>query len=153
MKNLFSIKTILLAILFVCTMFGASAQSTKPRWGTGINDNNTGSALQYKYITATDAVGADTTKLAPRSFMTIVNCTNVVDSIAFSATVTNAYVGDRIVFLATNSAGSGHLVKFVGANWSASSTGPSVTLTSSKKANIEWVFDGTIWVETQRVTQ
>lgn len=124
-----------------------------PRWGTGVNQDNTGRILTYRYLLATDATGADTVKLAPRAFSTIIQY-SAVDSLSFSlSNVTQCYIGDELQVLVTNSSGSGHLVKFVGTGWQFGSSGASITLTASKRANIAFIYDGIYWVEQSRLVQ
>lgn len=148
MKNLrFLLLTILTALAF-----GASAQSTTPRFGTTPGQDNTGRVLNYRFYSPTDAAGADTVNLALRAYQTVISYT-AVDSLAFDAkTITNCYVGDRLTFIVTNSSGSGHQVKFIGSNWALSSDG-DIALTSGTKATIEFVFDGESWLESGRQVQ
>jgi hypothetical protein len=155
MKNKILFRAILVGLLAILGIASTYAQSTTPRWGTNSTTNldNTGRVLNYRYQAVTDGTGADTAKLQPRAFTTIVQCNSVVDSIAFSATTTNAYVGDRLIFMATNTAGSGHQLKFVGTTWQFGSGGAAAALTASKRANLEFVFDGVSWVECQRLVQ
>jgi hypothetical protein len=146
-------KKVLQLILAIAFVLPAVAQHTTPRFGTVAGDDNTGRILTYRYATVTDAAGADTVKLAPRAWTTIIQYT-ATDSLAFSVpTLTNSYVGDEITVLVTNSSGSGHLVKFVGSNWQVGSGGASLALTASKRANITFVFDGVTWVEQSRLVQ
>lgn len=167
MKNL-KLSTLLIGCLAIFAMSFTSPEvhtagldkyvksdtATQPRWGgSGANVDNTGRVLTYKYLTVTDATGADSVRLNPQSYQTIVKYT-AVDSLAFVALAGNgrAAIGDQLTFLVTNSAGAGHKVKFVGAFWAVGSGG-DITLTASKKATIKWVFDGFVWVEQSRTVQ
>ena len=147
-------KWLFLAAFFMLTGITASAQNTIPRFGITPNDDNTGRILTYRYFVAVDNPGADTVNLAPRAWETIILINPVVDSLAFNiSSLVNCYVGDRLTFQALNSPGSGHLLKFIGANYQTGSGGPAIALTSGKRANITFRFDGTAWVETGRIVQ
>lgn len=145
-------KNILTLLVLTAFALCAKAQSSTPRFGTTPNQDNTGRSLTYKYITKTDATGADTLRITTNAYVTIVKAT-VVDSLAFAPILTKAYAGDKLEFLITNSAGSGHLAKFVGANWQVGTGGASLALTASKRATISFEFDGTYWVERCRTVQ
>lgn len=146
-------KKLLLFASFLVFATVSFAQNTTPRFGNAKNQDNTGRVATWRYITPTDAAGADTVKLLPHSYTTIVQYT-AADSLAFNVTsLANCYVGDELQFLVTNVSGSGHQVKFVGSNWQVGSGGASITLTASKRANINFIFDGTYWVETSRLVQ
>lgn len=141
---------ILALALSVSTAF---AQNTVPRFGITTNQDNTGRVMTWKYLKPTDAAGADTVKLYPRAYTTLIQY-SAVDSLSFNVTnLTGSYVGDELQFIVTNASGSGHLVKFVGSNWQVGSGGAAITLTASKRANINFIFDGVFWVETSRVVQ
>lgn len=144
---------LILSIGFLAS--GVLAQSTTPRFGTTKNQDNTGRVLTYKFVSTADATGADTVKLAPSAWETVViPSATIKDSLSYSLTsLTNCSAGDAIVFMFTNSSGSGHKVKFVGSGWQFSSSGSSITLTTAKRATIKFIFDGAAWVETGRVVQ
>lgn len=146
-------KKIVFLSLFVAMASVALAQNTVPRYGIATNQDNTGRVMTWKYLKPTDAAGADTVKLFPKAYTTVVQFT-ALDSLAFNVTnLAQSYVGDELEFIVTNIAGSGHLVKFVGSNWQMGSGGAAITLTASKRANIFFVFDGTFWVENSRLVQ
>jgi hypothetical protein len=131
----------------------AEDTSTIPRFATAAGDDNTGRIMTWRYFTPTDAAGADTAKLYPRAYTTIIKYT-AVDSLAFSISNTSqSYIGDELTFIVTNSSGSGHQVKFVGTGWQVGSGGAAIALTASKRANINFVYDGIYWVETSRLAQ
>lgn len=164
MKKIFSLSFLVALVAILASSFATPAvlPSTSPvkvdtaiipRWGTGANNDNTGRVLTWRYLLATDAAGADTVKLAPRAFSTTIQY-SAVDSLAFSlSSLTQCYIGDELQVLITNSSGSGHLVKFVGTGWQFGSSGASITLTASKRANIAFVYDGIYWVEQSRLVQ
>lgn len=142
----------LLLSAFACIV---NAQSLTPRFGNTPNQDNTGRSLNYKFNNTAERAGADTVKLIPSSFETYVIPTGTItDSISYQIkSSTSAYAGDRITFIVVNSSGSGHKLKFVGSAWQVSSSGASITLTTAKRATIEFVFDGVYWLETKRVVQ
>lgn len=149
MKNLLSI------ILFCAFALTANAQSTLPRFGTTPSQDNTGRALNYKFVSTADAVGADTVKLTPSAFETVVIPSGTItDSLSYSLkSLVTSFAGDMIAFSFINSAGASHKIKFVGSNWQFSASGSSITLTTAKRARINFMFDGTQWVETSRMVQ
>lgn len=140
----------LIALLFLVAF---TATSFAQRFGTSKNQDNTGRVLTYALVTTADVAGADTIKLNLNAFETFVKPSSVVDSLTYSfSSVSNAKLGDRVEFLFINSSGSGHKIKFVN-NVQVGSSGASITLTSSKRANISFVFDGVYWVEEKRLVQ
>ena len=142
-----SLKVFLFAAIAICACLATSAQSTAPRWGLGNNGDNTGRALNYRYAVVTDTAGADTTVIRSRAWETIVRV-NLLDSLSVSPVLTNAYAGDRLIFLATGT--SGDKLKFVGSNWISAG---AATLSSGLRAVVTFIFDGTKWVEKSRVVQ
>lgn len=142
MKNLI----ILILLAFIGTT--VSAQSTSPRFGTSSKDDNTGRVLTYAKISLTDAAGADSATLYTTNYSTVV-AVALTDSFTLkSPTVKKCYYSDRLTIIATGT--SGKKLKFTGSNWIA--TG-AATLSSGGKAVINFVFDGTKWVEEARVVQ
>lgn len=125
------------------------AQSTTPRFGITKNQDNTGRGLTYKWATKTDATGADSLKIVPNAWSTIVRFSTVTDSVALVVSSTaNCYAGDNIQVIATGS--SGGKVKFVGTNFQTAGT---ATLSTGATAVVTLVFSGTKWVEVSRVVQ
>jgi hypothetical protein len=144
MKNLF---------LALITVFAFSvvtnAQYTTPRTGTGANNDLTFRNLQLKYVSATDVAGADTVKLNPNAFLTLVKVA-LVDSLSLKLpSVANSYLGD-VIKITINGGTSGNKLKFVGSNYTYASS--SIAVSTGRKANIEFVFDGASWQETGRAT-
>jgi hypothetical protein len=100
MKKFFALLT---ATLFIVAV--SFAQSTTPRFGTGIKDN-TGRTLTYAYVTTTDAAGADSTTLNPNAWQTNVRVA-LADSIYYkSPVVTRSYAGDKITIVASGASGN-----------------------------------------------
>lgn len=142
MKKLFSL-LFLIAIVAL-----ANAQSTTPRFGTAKNDDNTGRVLTYKFFAVTDAAGADSIVAVPRAWQTNYRV-SLTDSLTFKQpNITYSYAGDNIRIIASGA--SGTKVKFYGTYWQSAGT---ATLGSTGKAIIEFVFDGTNWIEAGRYVQ
>jgi hypothetical protein len=142
-------KKIFLAMVLLAAAFGVSAQSTAPRFGTAKNQDNTARVLTYAYITGIDATGPDTLKTVPAAFHTYYRLSTVADSTGINITSTvQSYAGDLITVVASGS--SGGFVKFIGSNWL--STGKA-TLSTTGRAVINFVFDGSKWVEASRQVQ
>jgi hypothetical protein len=142
-------------ILFLSILFAfainAEAQNTVPRYGITPNADNTGRVLTYNFAANTDAAGKDTLKVVANAFQT--NYINTVtDSVAFIANVTNCYAGDHISFVFIKGTGAG-TVLWLGGNWKLSTANYRLTLTANKRTNIDFIFDGTYWLETGRATQ
>lgn len=131
----------------------AFSQSTTPRTGTGANNDNTFRAATFSYATVTDAAGIDTSKYNLNAYQNRI-AVNLTDTLAINLTpVTRCYYGDLLTVTVVNSSGAGAL-KFIGSNVETSD-GSSARLyvTSSKRANIRFVFDGSKWVEISRLVQ
>ena len=142
-----------LSILFVCLSFAASAQTVTPRTGTGANNDNTYRAATFSYKAISDATGIDTVKLNLNAFNNRVKVA-LADTVALNLTpITNCFYGDVLIVTVTNSTGAGAL-KFIGSNVETTDgSSGRLYITSAKRANISFVFDGAKWVETGRVVQ
>ena len=140
----------LLSILAVT--FSAVAQNTIPRFQESAQKRQTINKLNA-YTTVTDTTGSDTAYLAPNAAKTIVKL-SVKDSIAVKfSKVTNSYVGDEVLIIATNASGASHKIKILSTNTEPSSSGGTVTLASTLGAVIRYVFNGAKWVEASRAVQ
>lgn len=139
----------LISFLLVCFAFVAvNAQSTSPRFGTAKNDDNTGRVLTYRYVTLTDATGADSVSLYPSAYSNTYRVA-LTDSLFIKGpTVTASYASDHITFVASGSSGS--KLKFDTANFISAG---AATLSTSGRAVINFIFDGVKWVEYSRVLQ
>lgn len=146
MKNFF---LSIIAIFAFFLSFGVNAQSTSPRYGTSVNNDNTGRAFTYKYTSITDAAGADSVAVVPAYSGNIYRVT-LVDSLTFKQPViTKSYAGDEITIVASAASGTPKL-KFTGSNWLTAGT---ATLSTNKRAVITLIFDGAKWIEKSRVVQ
>jgi len=87
MKKYFAI------LMLVCIGSFASAQSTSPRFGTLKNQDNTGRALTYGYVTPAYAASV---ALVPRYYDTTVKVGQLTGNLTLTVTVTNCYVGDKL---------------------------------------------------------
>lgn len=153
MKNLIFIFLTLITV-------AVNAQSTTPRTGNAGNIDNTYRKLNYKYVPVTaDAAGLDTLLVKPNAFHTQYFIASLTDSVAINVTtIANSYLGDELSLIITNSSGSNHAVKWAGAyiQSATTTTGGAVGtayLTSSKRAVINFVFNGLVWVEVSRMIQ
>lgn len=137
-------KKIILLSIFAFSL-SASAQIATPRFGTTAGRDNTGRVLTYGY---SEPAYAATITVVPNRFETIYKVATLTGNASIVSTVTNAHVGDRIVFLFTADATS-RTVTF--------STGmiPSATLVVdiSEKASATFIFNGTAFMEQSRAKQ
>ena len=149
-------KKIVSIFILILSVVALNAQTTTPRTGTGANNDNTFRAMTIKYVAVADAAGNDTVKLNLNAFKTLVPVA-LTDSVSINLTpVTRCYLGDQVQFLVTNTSGAGK-VKFIGSNFEVSSDstygGSTLSVASSKRAQMVFTFDGVKWVETSRITQ
>ena len=144
MKKYFSF---LIAALLVAS--SAMSQSTSPRFATTKNGDNTGRVLTYGYVNLTDAAGADSVVLNPRFYQSYYQIV-LLDSFTLKQpTLTSSYAGDHITIICTAASGTPFL-KFSGSNWV---TTGKATLSTNLRAVIDLIFDGSKWVEQNRVVQ
>ena len=142
-------KNILLLIGLSFGVIFSQAQSTSPRWGGGPPQNdNTGRVLTYalKTVTTTTATAVSYQKV--NAFQTIIKVGPVNSSFTDSVNVTNAYVGDQIIFIFSAGA-TGGTVTF-GNNMVPSAT---MAVDASSKATVSFIFDGVAWIETARAKE
>jgi len=122
-----------------------NAQSTSPRWGSAKNEDNTGAVLTWKYVVLADAIGADSVILSPNAYNSVYKIA-LTDSVYFkSPVVKNSYVGDNLILVAGGA--SGAKIKF---SSTLLVTAGTATLSTSGKAIIRFIFDGSKWVESGR---
>lgn len=146
-------KNIVAIILFAVFAVAANAQTVTPRTGTGANNDNTFRAMTVKYVAVTDATGNDTAKINFNAYQTLVRIDTLKDSVSLNFTpVTRCYFGDRATVVVKNGA-SGSKVKLAGSNIEVGSSGTTLSITASKLAVIEFVFNGYKWLETNRIVQ
>jgi len=141
-------KKILFILSFVAFSFVSNAQSTTPRFGSGVGNDNTGRVLTYVYTSVTDAAGADSVTLKPNAWETVVRITLVDSLMLNSPSVTRSFAGDRMELVVSGA--SGKKVKFAATNFITAGT---ATLSTSGRSVISLIFDGAKWVESGRVTQ
>jgi len=134
--------------MFAIFGMNANAQHTTPRFGTSAGEDNTGRVLTYKFISATDAAGADSLYVAANAWQTTVRIA-LTDSFSLKQPgVSKCYAGDNLVVVASGA--SGKKLKFVGSNWLSAGT---ATLSSVGRAIVTFIFDRAKWVEASRVVQ
>lgn len=144
MKKLFSL------IFILSFAVAAIAQSTLPRFGTKPNQSNTGQFLTYKMTGYTFVSGADSLKLSPNAFQTIIAPDSLADSLMVKiVSVKSSYLGDKIYFTAV-AKGASRKVKLVTTNLSSAGT---LTCLQNKRITIVFIFDGVKWVEVTRYTE
>lgn len=142
-------KVIFLLIGALSFLSATQAQSTTPRYGTSANQDNTGRALSWRWVTVTDAAGADSIVSRARDYHTTYRVT-LTDSLTFKQpVVTSCYAGDQMEIIVSAASGTPFL-KFTGTNWVTAGT---ATLSTKLRAVIRFVFDGAKWVEASRVVQ
>lgn len=146
MKKIFAFAILMMA--FATT----NAQTTTPRYGYSTGRDRTYRPMTLNYIALTDAAGFDSTTIAPKNFYTQYKVTlTASDSLRFtSPTVTNSYFGDRISIIATAGAGTSKMTFSWHANTKWRTTSPFVSITSGHYAIINFVFNGSVWVEESR---
>ena len=144
-------KLIFLLAILGAFYVNANAQNTVPRYGITPNADNTGRVLTYAYAAVTDKAGKDSTTITANAFQTNYIAT-VTDSVAFIANVTNCYAGDHIAFVFIKGTGTGTIL-WLGGNWKLSTANYRQSLTANKRTTIDFIFDGTYWLEAGRVTQ
>ena len=106
-------KIIFLALL--AFSLNASAQIATPRFGTTAGRDNTGRVLTYGY---SEPAYAATITVVPDRFETIYKVATLTGNASIVTTVTNAHVGDRIVFLFTADAtGASELMLKKAVHW------------------------------------
>jgi hypothetical protein len=143
MKKLISI--LLIGVVFACSI---AAQSTTPRFGTTGNVDNTGRALNWKYITTTPTSSTATLTQNPNAYTTIIKIGPLRHALSDSLSATKAYVGDEVIFLfESDTLTAGRVVTF---NSNAIKSAGTLTVTKSKKATVTFIFDGVIWIEKSR---
>lgn len=141
MKNL---KFVLVAAFVAFLTSAVNAQSTSPR-----------SSTATVRVSTNDAAGADTVKLNPKEWRTIVSpSSTVTDSITYTIRNTaQSTFGDQLIFMVTNSSGSGHKLKLSGSEFQVTGSDSAITLTSAKRATIAFIFDGSKWVQVSKIVQ
>lgn len=137
MKKIISL---LFLLAFSVSMY---AQSTSPRFGTGVRDN-TGRVLTYKLVTpAADAAGNDTIYLAPNAWETIVRSSvNITDSVNYKPSLKNVQLGDNLIVMVSKGTGSG-AVRFPSTLFTCDVAISRYTLAANKTAVFVFKFNGT----------
>ena len=146
-------------IALICLTFavcvGLSAQSTTPRFGIGVNQDNTGRTLTYNWVTVTEVAGYDSININPHAWLSNYKVSVTNDSIRFAnPVITRSYAGDNVRLIITGT--SGKVVSFATygtSNWvvnKTSNTTGEIILSTKGKAVIEFVFDGAKWIESGR---
>ena len=137
MKNIISL---LFLLALSVSMY---AQSTSPRFGTGVRDN-TGRVLNYKLATpAADAVGNDTVYFSPDAWETIVRSSvNITDSVNYKPSLRNVQLGDNLIVFVSKGTGSG-AIRFPSTLFTCDVAISRYTLAANKTAVFVFKFNGT----------
>lgn len=151
-------KFFLLAILAVGIMAcnKTNAQSATPRFGTAKNMDQTYRVLGFNYATYTDVAGFDSINVTPKAYTNVYKVSLLAsDSLRCGYPInTNAKFGDHIKFIISGSNGSKFTFGTKTDYWSTTGatlgTSNTVTLSGGTVAVIEFVFNGTKWVEYER---
>lgn len=137
-------KIFLIAILGLFTLTSFS-QALTPRFGGPPPADNTGRNLTYISLSPTLLA---TDSIAPNASYTFYKFTTLAEAKTITANVKRSRKCDHIEMVFTSD-GTGRVVTF--------STGfiplTTLTLVASKKATINFVFDGVAWLEESRSIQ
>lgn len=134
----------IISLLFLLALsVSMYAQSTSPRFGTGVRDN-TGRVLNYKLVTpAADAVGNDTVFFSPDAWETIVRSSvNITDSVNYKPSLKNAQLGDNLIVMVSKGTGSG-AVRFPSTLFTNDASNNRYTIAANKTAVFVFKFNGT----------
>lgn len=155
-------KKILLAAVSLCLLtVTALGQSSTPRYGTSPTQDNTFRNLSLKKVVIADTAGSttDTIQILPSKFSNNYQLT-VTDSVALSVqSLSSSYYSDRISLVVENTSGANHIVYFTNASykgvsgWSMKTADMKISLSSGKRAFVQFYFDGTAWVEEYEIVQ
>lgn len=137
MKNIISL------LFLLALSVSMHAQSTTPRFGTGVRDN-TGRVLNYKLVTpAADAVGNDTVFFSPDAWETIVRSSvNITDSVNYKPSLRNVQLGDNLIVFVSKGTGSG-AIRFPSTLFTCDVAISRYTLAANKTAVFVFKFNGT----------
>lgn len=134
----------IISLLFLLALsVSMYAQSTSPRFGTGVRDN-TGRVLNYKLVTpAADAAGNDTVYFSPDAWETIVRSSvNITDSVNYKPSLKNAQLGDNLIVMVSKGTGSG-AIRFPSTLFTCDVAISRYTLAANKTAVFVFKFNGT----------
>lgn len=159
MKKIFLIALI---GMFIATV--ADAQKTRPRFGILPNENNTFSGMSFGNNFVKDVSGGtDTVGLYPNNYVLFINPGQIADTITYAMkTTANCYKGDQIEFICTNATGASHQVRFTNLYKTATvkpfvfavaAADSIITLNTGKGLFMRWFFDGSQWIETNKVVE
>ena len=130
-----------------------NAQSSTPRFGINTSSDNTFRSLPIYYATYTDAAGFDSINVVPRAYLNVYKVTLLSsDSLRCGfPTNTRAKYGDHIKFVLSGPSGAKFTFGTNTGYWSTTGatlgTSNTVTLSGGATGVIEFVFNGTKWVE------
>lgn len=131
-------KLVSILFLFAFVLF-ASAQYTSPRFGVLANQDNTGRVLTYAYQTPTFS---SSKVITCNAYETTVKMGTLTGAQTLTANVTSCHAGDKLNLLLTDD-GSGRVVTFS----TGFASGGNITMGSSAKASLYFVFNGVGWFQ------
>jgi hypothetical protein len=145
-------KFITLLFLVAFTLV-AQAQSTTSRFGTGRNNDNTGRATTYNFVSTNDAAGNDTIFVTPGYWQTnIVPSAAITDSVNIKLNLTKTYLGDNLRVVVSKGSGSG-AIRFPSTYFINDATANRYTIAANKVAVFEFIFNGSKYVMTNKTIQ
>lgn len=156
-------KRLLFALLLLVSLVVSTtitAQSTSARF-TDRYPSYANLGLSYRAYT--EVVGFDSIKLAPNTYNNHYKVTITTDSCILTlAPTTPSYFLDRMTIVINNTVALARPVYFYGGTggktpttrWLMTASGTTtLTVAASKKAIIQFIFDGANWCETGRAVQ
>lgn len=137
------------AALILCSVQKSTAQSTTPRFGTSIYEDNTYRVLTLGYSSITTGTATAVLYQKPNSFHTIYQIGTLTHALTDSLSITNSYVGDEVTFI-FNADATGRTVTFGNHIKSAGTLAVPSSSGASGEATATFVFDGVQWTEKGR---
>ncbi len=122
------------------------ANTYTPRFGVGANQDSTGRVLVYNYA---EPAYVATLAIVPNAYQSLYNCKTLTGAQTINATVSGSQVGDVLKFIFVSDS-TGRTVTF-GTGFTDSAA--TIAVTASKKAYIDFIFDGVAFIETGRVIE
>lgn len=126
----------------IIPLFPLFILTTIPRFGTTKNKDKTARNITYSY--SAPVYGA-TLAIVPKEALNLIIPGTLTGAMTVNATLTGLQIADRLVMVFTAD-GTNRVVTF-GTGMVSSGT---LTVTASKKATVEFIFDDVALVETNR---
>lgn len=101
----------------------------------------------------TDSSGADTITFTPANYETIIFHT-LTDSVHYNIKSTGQCVkGDKVQFVITNTSGTGKFNTIPASGFETTGADSTMQITSSKRATISFIYDGSKFIQTSIIKQ